>query len=182
MTYLTGHFELKTPFGYAERVIPPGIAGSVPVEPQPRNPMDNYSGGQGDGRYTNNQLAGVPPTGAKAGIFDPLPANPDVGDEYPGHPGTLAPDPNDEAVIPILHGNPYGPAETNGQPDCQAGQTGYALGEALIPGQDPDNPTFGVPTISSAAGVAPLGKTDLFLQQDGTRIFWDQANNPPLSG
>ena len=28
ITYLTSHFELPTPFGYAERVLPPSIAGS----------------------------------------------------------------------------------------------------------------------------------------------------------
>ena len=57
--------------------------------------------------------------------------------------------------IPILHGNPYGPAITNGQPNCQAGQTGYALGEDLIPGQSADNPTFGVTQI---AGDGALGR------------------------
>ena len=59
----------------------------------------------------------------------------------------------------------------NGQPNCQAGQTGYALGEALLPGQSPDNPTFGVPNIAKAAGVPPLGKTNLFLEQNGDRVF-----------
>jgi hypothetical protein len=26
--------------------------------------------------------------------------------------------------------------------------------------------------VTKAAGVPPLGKTDLFLEQDGTRDFW----------
>jgi hypothetical protein len=133
--------------------------------------MDNYSGGQGDGRFTSNDLAGD-----HAGIFDPRAPNPDD----PDGPGPLTAEPADEATIPILHGNPYGPAVTDGQPNCQAGQTGYSLGEALLPGQDPDNPTFGVNTITSAAGVPPLGRTDLFLTQQGDRIFWDSENNPPL--
>jgi ABC-type transporter Mla subunit MlaD len=162
MTFLTSHFELPTPFGYAERVIPPHIAGTTTPDEFPRNPMDNYSGGQGDGRFSSIGLAGD-----HAGVFDPLPANPDD----PDGAGPLAADPADEHVIPILHGNPYGPAVTGGQPNCQAGQTGYSLGEALIPGQDPDNPTFGVQNVTKAAGVPPLGKTDLFLEQDGTRIF-----------
>jgi hypothetical protein len=34
-----------------------------------------------------------------------------------------------------------------------------------------DNPTFGVQNVAKAAGMPPLGKTDLFLEQDGTRIF-----------
>jgi ABC-type transporter Mla subunit MlaD len=169
MTYLTSHFELPTPFGYAERVIPPGIVGSTsPTEP-PRNPMDNYSGGQGDGRLSEN--APDPPFSAGKGVFDPLnhtdSMNPEAATAHNG--------------VPILHGNPYGPALTDGQPNCQAGQTGYALGEALIPGQDPDNPTYGVSQVAgpgSLSGVPSLGRTDLFLTQTGDRIFWDSANNP----
>jgi hypothetical protein len=157
VTYLTSHFELPTPFGFAERVLPPGIAGTLaPPNQWPRNPMDNYSGGQGDGRLSSNPLVPTP------GKFNPLNSAPDA------HDG-----------IPILHGNPYGPSVTDGQPNCQAGQTGYPLGEALIPGQDPNNPTFGVQNISKAAGVPPLGKTDMFLTQNGDRIFWDSAHNPP---
>jgi virulence factor Mce-like protein len=168
MTYLTSHFELPTPFGYAERVIPPSIAGSTSPNALPRNPMDNYSGGQGDGRFSSNPAL-VPP--ADQGKFSPLNSAP--GGFPPGYH-------NDG--IPILHGNPYGPAVTDGQPNCQAGQTGYPLGEALIPGQDPNNPTFGVSQVAgpgSAAGVPSLGRTDLFLTQTGDRIFWDSANNPP---
>ena len=149
-TYLPSHFGLPTPFGFAERVIPPGIAGSTTLNEPPRNPMDNYSGGQGDGRWASSFFAG-----GNAGLFDPLNSSPTA------HDG-----------IPILHGNPYGPSVTDGQPNCQAGQTGYALGEALIPGQSKDNPTFGVQNIAKAAGVPPLGKTDLFLEQNGDRIFW----------
>ncbi|MDX6605531.1 MAG: phospholipid/cholesterol/gamma-HCH transport system substrate-binding protein [Solirubrobacterales bacterium] len=157
MTYLTSHFELPTPFGYAERVIPPAIVGSNTPSTPPRNPMDNYSGGQGDGRLSD--LASTP------GVFDALPAN-------DGNPA-------DTTAVPILHGNPYGPALTNGQPNCQAGQTGYALGEALIPGQNKNNPTFGVQNVTKAAGVPSLGRTDLFLEQNGNRLFWDAAHNPP---
>jgi phospholipid/cholesterol/gamma-HCH transport system substrate-binding protein len=150
MTYLTSHFELPTPFGYAERVIPPTIAGTTAPNEQPRNPMDNYSGGQGDGRFTSNPVA----AGGNDGLFSPLNT------------------PGENNGIPILHGNPYGPSVTDGQANCQAGQTGYALGEALIPGQNKDNPTFGVQNVSKSAGVPPLGKTDLFLEQNGNRIFW----------
>jgi virulence factor Mce-like protein len=160
VTFLTSHFGLPTPFGFAERVLPPGIAGTLAPNALPRNPMDNYSGGQGDGRLSSNPLV---PDGER-GVFDPLNSDPTA------HDG-----------IPILHGNPYGPAVTDGQPNCQAGQTGYALGEARLPGQDPDNPTFGVTQVAgpgSASGVPALGRTDLFLTQDGDRIFWDAANNP----
>ena len=128
--------------------------------------MDNYSGGQGDGRFSN--LSPTP------GVFAPLNGPPNGG-MLPGYQNN---------GIPVLHGNPYGPAETNGQPNCQAGQTGYALGDDRIPGQSKDNPTFGVSQIAgdgAASGLPALGKTDLFLEQDGTRIFWDQAHNPPES-
>jgi ABC-type transporter Mla subunit MlaD len=151
VTYLTSHFELPTPFGFAERVIPPSIAGTTSPSTFPRNPMDNYSGGQGDGRFSSGALTPA----ADQGVFSPLNTNATTNNG-----------------IPILHGNPYGPSVTDGKPNCQAGQTGYALGEALIPGQSPDNPTFGVQNISKAAGVPPLGKTDLFLEQDGKRDFW----------
>jgi ABC-type transporter Mla subunit MlaD len=155
VTYLTGHFELPTPFGYGERVIPPAIVGSNTPETPPRNPMDNYSGGQGDGRISDNFTAG-----SDAGLFSPLNSTPS------GSPPNYHND-----AVPVLHGNPYGPAVTDGQPNCQAGQTGYALGEALIPGQEKNNPTFGPQNISKASGVPPLGKTDLFLEQNGNRIF-----------
>ena len=156
VTYLTSHFELPTPFGYAERVIPPSIAGTTSPTTLPRNPLDNYSGGQGDGRFSSNFLAG-----SNAGKFSPLNGPPNGG-TLPGYQNN---------GIPVLHGNPYGPALTDGQPNCQAGQTGYVLGEGLIPGQSRDNPTFGVQNVTKAAGVPPLGKTNLFLEQDGTRVF-----------
>ena len=156
VTYLTSHFELPTPFGYAERVIPPSIAGTTSPTTLPRNPLDNYSGGQGDGRFSSNFLAG-----SNAGKFSPLNGPPNGG-TLPGYQNN---------GIPVLHGNPYGPALTDGQPNCQAGQTGYVLGEGLIPGQSRDNPTFGVQNVTKAAGMPPLGKTNLFLEQDGTRVF-----------
>jgi virulence factor Mce-like protein len=173
MTNLPSHFALPTPFGYAERVIPPHIPGTTTPGEQPRNPMDNYSGGQGDGRFTSNPVASA----GHAGIFDPLPANPDD----PDGAGQLTAEPDDELAMPILHGPIYGPAVTNGEPNCQAGQFGYPLGEALLPGQDPGNPTFGVSQIAgpgSLSGTPSLGKTDLFLTQEGDRIFWDSPNNP----
>jgi ABC-type transporter Mla subunit MlaD len=160
VTFLTSHFELPTPYGYAERVVPPSIAGSTSPSTLPRNPMDNYSGGQGDGRFSSNSLAGP-----NAGKFSPLNSAP--GGSPPGYH-------NDG--IPILHGAPYAAPVTDGQANCQAGQFGYPLGEARIPGQAKDNPTFGVQNITKAAGLAPLGKTGLFLEQDGTRIFGPGAN------
>jgi ABC-type transporter Mla subunit MlaD len=177
-TYLTSHFGLPDAFGFSERVVPPGVPGATsPPDEWPANPLNNYSGGQADGRHSTSPGLGLPsppfPPGLggnpNAGVFDPLPANPD--DPKPADP-TVNADPNDDHVQPILHGNPYGPSGTKEAPNCQAGQTGYALGEALIPNQNPDNPTFGVQNITAAAGVPPVGTTDLFLTQLGDRIFW----------
>jgi ABC-type transporter Mla subunit MlaD len=158
-TYLPSHFGLPDQFGYAERVIPPAVPGALgSPEDYPRNPMDNYSGGQGDGRYSDRAEDG------NANFFDALPSNPDDPD---------GPDLADEVSQPILHGNPYGPAvDPDGRANCQAGQVGYALGEELLPGQHVDNPTNGIANITAGAGVAPLGTTDLFLEQNGNRIFW----------
>ncbi len=89
-------------------------------------------------------------------------------------------DPYTPDGIPILHGNPYAPPVTAGEPNCQPGQTGYVLGQDLIPGQGKDNPTFGVSQIAgpgSASGQPALGKTDLFLEQDGTRLFGHGAGD-----
>jgi phospholipid/cholesterol/gamma-HCH transport system substrate-binding protein len=151
-TYLPSHFGSPDQFGFSERVIPPAVPGATNSPSEwPFNPMDNYAGGQGNGRHSLNP-GGLPPP------FPPG-ANTEVGkfDPY---------------GIPILHGNPYGPSGTASSPNCQAGQTGYALGEALLPGQSPDNPTFGIPNIAQAGGVPNLGTTDLFLRQNGERIFW----------
>ena len=82
MTYLTSHFALPTPFGYAERVIPPAIAGSTTPNHLPRNPMDNYSGGQGDGRFSSNPLA----CPSDQGVFSPLNTTPMPHDGDPDPP------------------------------------------------------------------------------------------------
>ena len=77
----------------------------------------------------------------------------------------------DPRVQPITHGNPYGPAGTEAAPNCQAGQSGYVLGNYPAPGQRPSDPAFGVKNISQATGIPPLGKTDLFLMRNGERRF-----------
>src|SRR5262249_756349 len=122
------------------------------------------------------------PLNEAPGVFDPLAANPNDPDDLTGKGGgngSLTANPNDTTVQPILHGNPYGPAVTDGQPNCQAGQTGYSLGEALTPAQSPDTPTFGFQNVPRPAGVPPFGKTDLSLEQNATRVFWDSNHTPP---
>ena len=132
-------------------VIPPSVPGNTnPPDEWPRNPLNNYSGSQADGRHSS--------------FTGPLP--PPFPPGVNTNPGLF--DPHNQ---PILHGNPYGPSGTEAAPNCQAGQTGYAFGEALLPGQQFENPTFGIPNIAQAAGVPPLGKTDMFIRQNGAREF-----------
>ena len=66
---------------------------------------------------------------------------------------------------PVRAGGHGRPAELPGGTDR------LRAGRGADPRPVKDNPTFGVQNVAKAAGVAPLGKTDLFLEQDGTRIF-----------
>jgi virulence factor Mce-like protein len=138
-TFITNHFAQENGAGTAERVLLTGAPGLTTPTEWPMNPIDNYSGGQSNGRNSILSLT---------------------------NPGDFLP-----REQPIQHGNPYGPSGTEQEPNCQSGQTGYALGEALLPGQSPSNPAFGVRNITEAAGVAPLGKTDILIQQNGQRSF-----------
>ncbi len=158
-TYLTEHFGGENSFGSAERLIGPTFPGGARPDEFPRNAGLDYAGSQSDGRFSD-----LAPPGEE-GLFDPLPGN--------AAPSTGAPDPDNEIAQFILHGGPYGPSGTEAAPNCQAGQFGYPLGQALSPGQARDNPTFGLSNISAQTGTPPLGRTDLFLRQDGGRIFWD---------
>ena len=151
--FLTEHFASEDAFGSAERLVAPTFPGNTTPNEFPSNAPLDYAGGQSDGRFSALAPA------ADAGRFDPL--FEDGGD------------PNDDVAQFILHGGPYGPSGTEQAPNCQAGQFGYPLGQALNPGQPRDNPTFGLSNISAQTGTPPLGRTDVFLRQDGGRIFWD---------
>ena len=176
--YLTDHFASADAFGNAERLIGPGFPGTSEPDNFPRNPLNNTSGSQADGRRSsiyNVGLPAIPPFPAvaadpqAAGLFDPLPENEPIAINPDGQPPGMP----DEHSQPILHGGPYGPSGTEAAPNCQAGQFGYPLGQVLIPGQGKDNPTFGPSNVAAATGTKPFGRTDLFLKQDGTRIYWD---------
>jgi ABC-type transporter Mla subunit MlaD len=70
---------------------------------------------------------------------------------------------------PILHGNPYGPTGQKGsQADCQAGQTGYPLGNFPVPGQSPDSPAVGISNLPGSRGP-----TTLFYDVNGNRQLFD---------
>ncbi len=93
------------------------------------------------------------------------------GIQATGQHGAL-PDPSkdgffDPEVQPILHGSPYGPTGQDGS-DCQAGQSGYLLGELRVDGQPKSNPTVAVQDLPGDRGV-----TDLFYDEGGVRTFRD---------
>jgi hypothetical protein len=127
-----------------------------------QGPLNSYSGIQANGRTsatTGDPLQGLPPD-----IFAPH-------------------------QIPILHGNSYAPTgqpnnvvrnyagklglsgfsrNYNEAPDCQPGQTGYALGDLRVPGQAASNPSLAVSDMPGSRGP-----TTLFYTQDGTRQLRD---------
>jgi hypothetical protein len=84
-----------------------------------------------------------------------------------GRTGLASPNPGefDPHEIPILHGNPYGPAITqDGRADCQSGQNGYVLSgapEYRLPGQPLSNPAFGIHNIPGARGPTFAGRARL---------------------
>ena len=99
------------------------------------------------------------------------------GGQANGRFGELAPPPNTPGEfapeeIPILHGNPFGPTGQDGS-DCQAGQTGYLLGELRVPGQPVSNPAVAVQDIPESRGI-----TNLFYDEGGERTFPAPTNRP----
>jgi ABC-type transporter Mla subunit MlaD len=161
-TYLTDHFAGEDAFGAYERVLSTGSEGATSPEEFPRNSLADYAGSQADGRYSSIYEF-FPGEQQLAGLFDPRPANDKPSPGAPGNP--------DDVALPILHGGPYGPSGTEAAPNCQAGQYGYALGRAQVPGQRDDDPNFGISDLSKLPGAPLAGKTDLFLTQEGERIF-----------
>ena len=69
--------------------------------------------------------------------------------------------------IPILNAHAYQPTGQRNA-DCQGGQFGYALGQGLVPGQDPSNPAYGVSDLPGSRGP-----TTLFNNDDGERELRD---------
>jgi ABC-type transporter Mla subunit MlaD len=69
--------------------------------------------------------------------------------------------------IPILNAHPYQPTGQH-DADCQGGQFGYALGQGLVPGQDPSNPAYGVSDLPGSRGP-----TTLFNDDNGDRQLVD---------
>ena len=69
--------------------------------------------------------------------------------------------------LPILNAHPYGPTGQN-DADCQGGQSGYELGQGLVPGQSPSNPAYAVPDQPGSRGP-----TTLFYNDDNRRELHD---------
>jgi virulence factor Mce-like protein len=81
-----------------------------------------------------------------------------------GISGTASPPANEfrPHELPILHGNPYGPAvDANGNADCQTGQVGYLLGDLRVPGQAASNPSVGVSNIPGNRGTTFNGRASI---------------------
>ena len=88
--------------------------------------------------------------------YSGLPAN--------GISGPLSPSPGQfqPHTLPILHGNPYGPAvDASGNADCQAGQSGYLLGNLRVPGQPATNPAVAVSDIPGNRGPTFNGRSSV---------------------
>ena len=69
--------------------------------------------------------------------------------------------------IPILNAHAYGPTGQSNA-DCQGGQSGYPLGQSLLPGQAASNPANGDPDMPGSRGP-----TTLFYNDAGQREIQD---------
>jgi hypothetical protein len=132
-TWLPEHISQKDNTGTTQRVSVIGVP-SGPTGPLPGDvnaPLGGYSGLQANG------IAGPVPIPTDNGRFKPR-------------------------ELPIVHGNPYAPAvDKNGNADCQAGQTGYVLGNYPLPGQSPNNPAFAISNIPGNRGTTFAGRPRL---------------------
>ncbi len=147
MTLLPEHLSEKDSTGYTQRVslisTPPGPT-TVSLGPVPFTIPGEVQTGLSIGGYSGlqaNGKAGPVPNPLDNGVFDPS--------------------------LPILHGDPAGPAGQNGA-DCQSGQTGYLLGQLRLPGQSASNPAIGVPDLPGNRGI-----TTAFWKQNGDRTYID---------
>jgi ABC-type transporter Mla subunit MlaD len=71
---------------------------------------------------------------------------------------------------PIINAHPYAPAGQHNA-DCQGGQSGYDLGQGLLPGQSLNNPAFATADLSGSRGP-----TTLFYNDDNNRELQDTRN------
>ena len=159
-TMLPEHLSERDQIGFQQRIAL--VGGTVgPAEGMlVQGPLNAYSGIQANGRTSatgGDPLQGLPPD-----IFAPH-------------------------QIPILHGNSYAPTgqpnnvvrnyagklglsgyspSYNEYPDCQAGQTGYPLGDFRAPGQPAWSPAQVLDNLPGSSGV-----TDVFFKKSGQRVL-----------
>jgi virulence factor Mce-like protein len=108
------------------------------------------------GTVFRQQAINFPGAGQAAGSLTGF-----TGVQANGQNGALTPNPGFFAprTNPILHGNPYGPAvDSKGNADCQAGQSGYLLGNYPVPGQAANNPAIAVSNIPGNRGPTFNGR------------------------
>jgi len=138
-TLLPEHLTERDQVGFNQRV----ALVNMPQDAFVKAGLDEYSGQQANG------LAG--PIG--------YPQNADTPGEFDPH------------GLPILNSHPYQPTgQTSfGQyPDCQAGQTGYPLGDYRVPGQAKSNPANVQADIPGSRGI-----TDAFWNANHRRVEKD---------
>ncbi len=87
-----------------------------------------------------------------------------AGVQANGLAGALDPSPGEfkPRELAILHGPPYGPSvDSKGNADCQAGQTGYPVGDLRVPGQPASNPANLVSNLPGNRGPTFAGRDRL---------------------
>jgi ABC-type transporter Mla subunit MlaD len=138
--------------GYAHREILVGsprgqlqVAGPGPLE-------DTVITVPGDAQHSMGSYSGLPANGRAGGI--PNPAEEGVFKPY---------------EFPILYAPVYGPGGQKGtNADCQAGQTGYPLGQLRVPGQPASNPAIPFSDLPGSRGP-----TTAFWDSTGDRVLFD---------
>jgi ABC-type transporter Mla subunit MlaD len=151
-TFLTEHLSEQDQFGFMQRVGGPSFPrGALELEtgfPDPL-PKSLLIPGQ-----VQTPLGGYSGLSANGRAYSPTVPE---GGEFQPH------------ELPILHGNPYGPAGQKGtDADCQGGQIGYALGDLRVPGQPPNVPAVAVSDLPGSRGP-----TTVYFNQDGSKVLKD---------
>jgi virulence factor Mce-like protein len=136
LTWLPEHLTQLDNIGTTQRVSIIGTPSNQAPPPTVETPIGGYSG-----LAANGKAAPAAPT-----PDNPVP-NPD-NRKFEPH------------TFPITHGSPYGPAvDSAGNADCQAGQSGYLLGDMRVPGQPASNPAVGVANFPGNVGPTFAGRT-----------------------
>ncbi len=134
-SYFPEHLSERDNIGHTQRVSIIGVPGTLTPETMPQTPIGAYSGLQANGIQENDNP--TTPTENEALQFRPR-------------------------DMPILHGNPYGPAvDESGNADCQPGQVGYLLGDLRVSGQAANNPAVGVSNIPGNRGPTFHGRASI---------------------